>query len=381
MKPWLLIPAFGLSCAFAAATAQTYTITGLPVMPNFPFAGTFPAAINDSGEVTGAAVSLFASAPGVPVGEAFLYSEGKMTALSGEYSYANAITGDTREGPWHGDEERRKLRVVGQASFTAQNGPGPRRAFLYEDHFLRDLGVLPGGTFSLATAVNSFGEIAGTADTTEGVEVAVVFRHGNIVSLGTLPGSIGSEATGINNWGDVTGVIHMANFDDRAFLYHNGKMISLGTLPGSQISTAAAINDSMEITGTATSSIGGNYFQHAFLWSHGKMIDLGLLPNGVSSEANAINESGDVVGQANITTSTGIYSVPFLYSNGKMHDLNDFLPPNSGWTITSATGINNRGQIVGDGLLTAGGGSGGVIMNPDCRDRKNRDCNFCRDQR
>jgi probable HAF family extracellular repeat protein len=375
MKPWLLVPAFGLSCAFAAARAQTYTIIGLPILPDFPYATNYPTGVSDSGEVTGAAVSLFATIPGVPVGDAYLYRDGKIVAFAGINSYGNAISGDTREGPWHGDEERRKLRVVGSAEL---NGPGPTHAFLYEDHLLRDLGVLPGGNYSTANAVNSFGEIAGTADTSESVDLAVLFHHGNIVTLGSLPGSIGSEATGINNWGDVTGVVHMANFDDRAFLYHNGKMITLGTLPGAQISTAAAINDSVEITGTASSS---NYeFQHAFLWSHGKMIDLGLLPDGISSGANAINASGDVVGEAVTNTSTGINFVPFLYSHGKMRDLNDFLPPNSGWTLTNATGINNRGQIIGWGNPTAGGGSGAFLMSPDCRDRANKDCDFCKDQ-
>ena len=35
-------------------------------------------------------------------------------------------------------------------------------------------------------------------------------------------------------------------------------------------------------------------------------------------------------------------------------DLNSLLPPNSGWTLTSATGINDAGQIVGYGLNPAG---------------------------
>jgi probable HAF family extracellular repeat protein len=373
MRPWLFVPALGLSCAFAAATAQTYTVTALGVIPNYPYASTYPAGINESGQVTGADVSYFIIAPGVPVPEAFLYRDGEMVALAGEYSNGYAITGDNREPQWPGDEERRKLRVVGGAQFTQ----GPGHAFLYEDHLLRDLGVLPGGTSSMATAVNSLGEIAGTADTAEGVFVAFLFRHGNMISLGTLPGGTGSAAAGINNWGDVTGVANMPDYDDRAFLYHHGKMISLGTLPGSDVSVATAINDSLQITGTANSL---NFeFQHAFLWSKGAMIDLGLLPNGISSQAYSINDWGQVVGQANVNLPTGLYTVAFLYSNGKMRDLNDLLPANSGWTLSDATGINNRGQIVGYGALNGVGSA--FIMSPDCKDPKNRDCGFCRHDR
>ncbi len=368
MRPWLLVPALGLSCAFAAATAQTYTVTNLAVLPDYRYAATYPAGVNESGQVTGADISYFVGPPGVPIPEAFLYRDGEMVALAGEYSYGYAITGDNRQTQEHGDEERRKLRVVGEALFTQS-----RHAFLYEDHLLRDLGLLPGGTSSAATAVNSFGEIAGTADNADGVYVAFLFRHGNMISLGTLPGGTGSGAAGINNWGDVTGVAHMPDYHDRAFLYHGGKMISLGTLPGTDVSTATAINDSVQITGTASSL---NFeFGHAFLWSKGTMIDLGVLPNDTISQANSINAWGQVVGSSSANTPTGIDHA-FLYSNGKMHDLNDMIPTNSGWVLSTATGINNRGQIVGSGLLN--GVFNGFILSPDCKDPKNRDCGFCR---
>lgn len=34
-----------------------------------------------------------------------------------------------------------------------------------------------------------------------------------------------------------------------------------------------------------------------------------------------------------------------------MRDLNKLIPANSGWEINTARGINNRGQIVGEGKL------------------------------
>jgi probable HAF family extracellular repeat protein len=370
MRLWLSVTALGLCCAFTAASAQTYTVTDLGVLPNYRYAVTYPAAVNEAGQVTGADISNFAVAPGVPTPEAFLYSDGEMTALSGINSNGYAITGGPRETAGHRDEDRRKLRVVGAAQFTL----GAPHAFLYEDHLLRDLGALPGGNESGANAVNSLGEIAGSSYNGDGVNVAFLFRHGNMISLGVLPGGTGSAAYGINNWGDVTGSVFMPELINQAFLYHDGKMIGLGKLPGATGSDATAINDAVEITGRSYSS---NFqFEHAFLWSKGKMIDLGVLPNGTTSEANSINVWGQVVGEATVSSSPYPTSVAFLYSDGKMRNLNDMIPANSGWMLTDATGINNRGQIVGTGFLN--GDIEGFLLSPDCGDRKNRDCGFCR---
>jgi probable HAF family extracellular repeat protein len=44
----------------------------------------------------------------------------------------------------------------------------------------------------------------------------------------------------------------------------------------------------------------------------------------------------------------------FLYSNGAMIDLNSLLLPGSGWTLSSATAINDSGQIVGYGINPSG---------------------------
>ena len=67
------------------------------------------------------------------------------------------------------------------------------------------------------------------------------------------------------------------------------------------------------------------------------MTDLGTL-GGTSSSANGINDSGQIVG--NSTTASGYHA--FLYSGSAMTDLGTL-----GGPLSSATGINNNGQIVG----------------------------------
>src|SRR3712207_9335136 len=54
---------------------------------------------------------------------------------------------------------------------------------------------------------------------------------------------------------------------------------------------------------------------------------------------------------------------------GEMRDLNTVLPVNSGWILTDATGINDRGQIVGHGLFN--GQTRAFLLTPDqTKDRK-----------
>jgi probable HAF family extracellular repeat protein len=40
----------------------------------------------------------------------------------------------------------------------------------------------------------------------------------------------------------------------------------------------------------------------------------------------------------------------FLWQNGRMIGLNNLIPTNSGWELEDAYNINNKGQIVGQGI-------------------------------
>jgi probable HAF family extracellular repeat protein len=72
--------------------------------------------------------------------------------------------------------------------------------------------------------------------------------------------------------------------------------------------------------------------------------DLGTL-GGASSSASAINNRGQIVGSSDLSGSAGDHA--FLYSRGRMREL---LP---GSTQSSATDINNRGEVVGSSEFRA----------------------------
>lgn len=93
-----------------------------------------------------------------------------------------------------------------------------------------------------------------------------------------------------------------------------------------------------------TAQVRRNPNLHAVLWENGKAVDLGGF--GGDSYAYGINAVGKVVGRAE--TETGGRRA-FLWNKGKMFDLNNLIAPDSGWFLSSANAINNRGQIVGTG--------------------------------
>lgn len=85
------------------------------------------------------------------------------------------------------------------------------------------------------------------------------------------------------------------------------------------------------------------------------MRSLGTLPGGDDSRALSINETGEVVGTS--TSSLGLRAVLWTRTGG-MQDLNASIPPHSGFVLTAAVGINNRGEIVAIGHDDDGHGHG-----------------------
>ena len=88
---------------------------------------------------------------------------------------------------------------------------------------------------------------------------------------------------------------------------------------------------------------------HAFLFTDGTgMADLGTL-GGYVSTAFALDGAGNVVGTAE-NASAAMRAFLWTQASAAMRDLNDCIPVNSGWVLTEARGVNDAGQIVGNGL-------------------------------
>jgi probable HAF family extracellular repeat protein len=318
----LICGAFLCSWNMASACAAEYAITDLGVGSVQHSAS----GINNNGQVAGGD------------GNAVIYENGLSMDLgvpgSGSFGVGINDAGD----------------ITGQ--YTGEGGYG--YAFVVSNGKVTTLGTL-GGSESEGRSINNSGQIAGFSSLPDDATRAVLYSNGSTANLGTLGGSF-SIGTGINQSGVITGYsATIADTTIHGFIYSNGTMVDIGDLGGG-FSEASAINNSNQITGSATTA---NGVTHAFIYADGVMTDLGA-PDGTSTSGNAINDLGQVVGQIDLPDGS---LHPFLYSNGIMSDLTTLIDPASGWTLESAGGINDEGDIVGEGFFN--GQPEAFLLTPD----------------
>lgn len=171
-------------------------------------------------------------------------------------------------------------------TWTAQPGTGVR-VFIWQNGVLTDLHP---SVIERARGVNNSGQVVGANLNNHAV---VWTATTGAVEIGTLGGNA-SLASDINSSGEITGTALTPSGLQRAFLWTPRKgMLDLGTLTGAVTSEGNAINSAGQVVGAALNSSSD---RRAFLWSKGKMLDLGMLPGHTQSGAEAINNEKQVVG-------------------------------------------------------------------------------------
>jgi probable HAF family extracellular repeat protein len=170
------------------------------------------------------------------------------------------------------------------------------------------------GTASAAYSINDSGQIVGytvTNGVTNAFLVTPVTTNGVTAStnlVGFLPGGTNSIAYAINQLGDAVGSSVMTNgFPHAWFMSSGGSMVDLGAPNNMFGATAYGLNGFDQVVGTA---IAGNGATHAFLYSIGTTYDLNdLIPYEETNtwtliEARGINDSGAIVGTGRIAGQT-----------------------------------------------------------------------------
>jgi probable HAF family extracellular repeat protein len=193
------------------------------------------------------------------------------------------------------------------------------------------------GKNSKALAVNDAGDVVGESEI-EGKApvVAALWNNRQVTRLG---GCCGGVARGINNHGQIVGDLYDQAGRYRAFLWDGVRGIEfLG--PAGGYSSAIAINDAGHVL-LQELERGMSVYRSPETTIHIE------IPGREPGDGRAINNADEVVG------AFGPYfdaDHAFLWSEKDgFRDLNDLIPANSGWKLQVATGINDRGEIVGFG--------------------------------
>jgi len=182
-----------------------------------------------------------------------------------------------------------------------------------------------GGSRNRPTGISNSGLIAGFVNRPgNATRVAALWRDGSLDTLGTLggPNSI-VQWPGISNNGVVAGITELAELD-----------------PLHELWSCTAFLPS--VTG---------HICRGFVWQNGVMTELPTL-GGYQGFATSVNSQGQVVGWAETPVHDPTCNAPQVLQfravlwdtqRGTMHELR----PLPGDSTSAATGINERGQVIG----------------------------------
>jgi probable HAF family extracellular repeat protein len=252
------------------------------------------------------------------------------------------------------------INDFGEVAVTCSGTPD--KAFFYGENGLIELVSGEYGS-SWTSDINYFGDVCGVTDGEVSLGQACLWERagGNswtFSDLGVMTGCYQSRENDLNDSRQVVGYSWVdENRFWRACLWErNEEGQWTVTFPAGDLrSTAHYINNSGQIVGNQyiddTTSYACLWERKSGQWTATNL--QALAPDLYGSIGYDINGVGQVVGYARLAgTTTG---VGFLYQNGVMRDLNSFLPVGSGWsTLYLASGINDQGQIAGQGYNTAG---------------------------
>jgi len=246
------------------------------------------------------------------------------------------------------------------------------RAFLWSNGVMQDL-ENPGGeyarfTSSQAVAINNRGQIVGDAiNPNSGSDQvqAIFWANGSAGSAQTLPDELSSKAYAVDNHGRAAGVlINNDSGVSHAAFWNNGVVQRLEVLPPVKwdtLSSALDINDRGQVVGLISGHLGPT------LWTDGVAQDLGTLAGaagGVNGYGGArsfyLNNPGQLAGYSMSADGSNHAT---LWSGGNIYDLTTLINNVDGWTDLKVGGLNNMGQIIGNGLFN--GQEEAFLLNPE----------------
>jgi probable HAF family extracellular repeat protein len=327
----LLIAILGAAFVAAGADARAdamYTITGLGTLPGQ--SSSVAMGINNEGQVVGISYN----------------------SANGYFATTNG-TDNNPPSAWP------------PTFITTGNGA---QSFLYSNGQMSQINPIGG----LATAINNSGQVVGGNNAS--INDSGQYVTGQVAGINTgnynAPSQLvsGGVATNlplmpdsINNSGEIAGTISVntnhGGIGDPA-IYQNGQVTDLASKVANGLysydSRAVAINQKGDVIINVLPFSGpqsGTTISYLYQSATGQAINLTALPGASNFFAVALNSKDQAVGGG------------YLYDDGTVKLLTSLIPPATGWSNLVATGINDAGQIVGEGFIN--GREQAFLMTPE----------------
>jgi len=295
----LLFPAASGQAAVKSKPAAKYEIVELPIRP---------LSVSNSGWVAGADKNQHA---------ATWNTKGELShiPLPSKFNFSECSSINSR----------------GDAACTAATEDSTSRmAFVVRNH---EVAWLPGQQ-SRASSINEDGEIAGQAIAPGGKRSGpVLWKNNSAIDLNLC---CAGGARAINGRHQIAGDSYDEAGKYHAFVWDEMNGARRLNVAGAEYSSALALNDDGVVLVKATP--GGLFF---FSGDRSRPVDI---PKG---SPRAMNNDRTVVGSFGPDPA---HQRAFVWNeDGGIEDFNTLIPPNSGWTLEVASGVNDRGEIVGWG--------------------------------
>ena len=352
-----LIAAAGNLLAWLGASSSA-TAASLYSVQQIPFT---PADLNDRSDV---------------VGGHYVWNSGNLTDLKSQLGVTNttfAAKAINNSGQILGDGF-----TVGQP--TSDPAPDSNRVFLTDGQTVSQIhlnAACVGYACPTTTAIdiNNRGQILFGAELPSGRFSEAQNPDGSKFGFNG-----GEVATGINNQSQIVGYrLGSGRRGAGVGIFQDGQQVITLTGPGycsvsvscfSRETVASGINDRGQVVGYGPIDSIVNSPVRALFWSDPKRDAIGQYLGSLgghstdyfnrSSAATSINNSSQIVGYSYLPDGQ---QRAVMWENGVLVDLNTQLAVDSGWTLASATKINDVGQIIGTGLIN--GQEQGYLLTPE----------------
>lgn len=219
-------------------------------------------------------------------------------------------------------------------------------SFLYRDGVVTPIEPFQDEDVVYVRDVNNCDVVVGYAMTAGDQSVAFSWHRGQATVLPPLPGSTAASPKAINDDGIVVG----RDASGFAVMWRVQTPVMIPVPAGTESSEAVDINDRGEVI--LQGRVNG---QNRAMYSRGGHSRVLPLLNDAqnSSAVGDINEWGTIVGSTAVENPGGVTRVATLWRGNEVVDLNtllsDVIPQESRPLLTSASFINDRGQIVATG--------------------------------